>query len=75
MSTQQLQQVHDHRRLITIRIWTMNFLNATFCSNGDTVGESPPIRPLPLPLVARPRNGISVSSHAVGPSPMHRSVQ
>src|SRR6266508_973161 len=41
----------------------------------DTVGESVPITPLLLTLVATPRNGISVFSHAVGQSPMRRIVQ
>jgi len=34
----------------------------------DTVGESALITPLPLILVATPRNGISVFSHVDGPS-------
>src|SRR6266545_3433686 len=41
----------------------------------DTVGESALITPPPLILVATPRNGISVFSHVVGPSPMRQIVQ
>src|SRR6266508_1370031 len=41
----------------------------------DTVGESPPITPLPLTSVATPRNGISVFSPAVDLLSMRQIAQ
>jgi hypothetical protein len=63
------------RRLYLLHHRVPTALDTVGESKLDTVGESNPITPLPLTLVATPRNGISVFSHAVGPSPRRRIVQ